>query len=188
VIDCGHFFCFPCIQKWAEIENSCPYCKQEFTRIVEKRVPTKTAAYSESATPGVYKRRAKMSMKRGGRTEKGTTHSYMRTRSHKTQSEPAEDTEHHSGDPQSEVVKVVEVAKKKQRVNDAYAEDMDGEDLEDDYDDEYYDDEDYDDESMEMMTGVSNDLIVRLHNVTDADEDDEDFPSARASALYRKCL
>lgn len=35
-IDCGHFFCMECIQKWAAIENTCPYCKQEFTKIVEK--------------------------------------------------------------------------------------------------------------------------------------------------------
>jgi len=28
VIDCNHYFCLGCIKKWAEIENSCPYCKQ----------------------------------------------------------------------------------------------------------------------------------------------------------------
>jgi len=38
VIDCGHFFCLACIQKWSEIENTCPYCKQEFTKITEKRI------------------------------------------------------------------------------------------------------------------------------------------------------
>ena len=28
VIDsCKHYFCVECIQKWAAIENTCPYCK-----------------------------------------------------------------------------------------------------------------------------------------------------------------
>jgi hypothetical protein len=37
-INCGHFFCVECITKWSAIENTCPYCKKEFTRIVEKMI------------------------------------------------------------------------------------------------------------------------------------------------------
>lgn len=36
VIDCKHSFCVECISKWAEVETSCPNCKQEFTQIKEK--------------------------------------------------------------------------------------------------------------------------------------------------------
>jgi predicted amidophosphoribosyltransferase len=36
VIDCKHFFCLACITKWAEIENTCPLCKQAFLKITEK--------------------------------------------------------------------------------------------------------------------------------------------------------
>jgi len=30
---CSHTFCFHCIEKWAERENSCPLCKNRFTKI-----------------------------------------------------------------------------------------------------------------------------------------------------------
>lgn len=30
---CEHLFCFECIEKWAERENSCPLCKVRFTKI-----------------------------------------------------------------------------------------------------------------------------------------------------------
>jgi Ring finger domain len=30
---CDHFFCFECIEKWAERENTCPLCKVRFTKI-----------------------------------------------------------------------------------------------------------------------------------------------------------
>jgi hypothetical protein len=30
---CDHSFCFSCIEKWAERENTCPLCKQRFSRI-----------------------------------------------------------------------------------------------------------------------------------------------------------
>jgi hypothetical protein len=30
---CEHRFCFECIEKWAERENSCPLCKNRFTKI-----------------------------------------------------------------------------------------------------------------------------------------------------------
>jgi hypothetical protein len=38
---CLHVFCMPCISKWAEIENTCPNCKREFNKIVEKVVMLK---------------------------------------------------------------------------------------------------------------------------------------------------
>jgi len=30
VIPCDHIFCFPCIMKWSQTENSCPLCKKRF--------------------------------------------------------------------------------------------------------------------------------------------------------------
>jgi hypothetical protein len=45
-----------CIQKWATIENTCPYCKQEFTKITEKRI---------GKSLGLYKRRPKMHLAPG---------------------------------------------------------------------------------------------------------------------------
>jgi hypothetical protein len=38
---CGHVFCIECITKWAKIENTCPNCKQEFHKILEKLVMLK---------------------------------------------------------------------------------------------------------------------------------------------------
>jgi Ring finger domain len=33
VSGCDHLFCFDCIEKWAERENTCPLCKVRFTKI-----------------------------------------------------------------------------------------------------------------------------------------------------------
>lgn len=33
IVGCDHLFCFDCIEKWAERENSCPLCKVRFTKI-----------------------------------------------------------------------------------------------------------------------------------------------------------
>lgn len=49
---CLHVFCMECITKWAEIENTCPNCKQEFNKIVEKLVLLKAS----NASNGVYKK------------------------------------------------------------------------------------------------------------------------------------
>jgi hypothetical protein len=88
------------------------------------------------------------------------------------------------------VVKVISVAKKKQRVNDAYANQMvDGEDedeYDEEYDEEYYDEEDDDDDEGLMESGIDPDMIVRLHNVTvENGVDDDRFPCPRAMALLR---
>lgn len=34
---CSHLFCFECIQKWANTENTCPLCKKRFTQISKVR-------------------------------------------------------------------------------------------------------------------------------------------------------
>ena len=41
--NCGHIFCFSCIETWAERENTCPLCKVRFTKIerVNKPPPSK---------------------------------------------------------------------------------------------------------------------------------------------------
>lgn len=39
---CAHVFCFSCIEKWAERENSCPLCKSRFTKIERvHKIPSK---------------------------------------------------------------------------------------------------------------------------------------------------
>jgi hypothetical protein len=39
---CEHEFCFGCIEKWSERENSCPLCKERFTKITRvQKVRTK---------------------------------------------------------------------------------------------------------------------------------------------------
>jgi hypothetical protein len=52
VIDCKHYFCVACILKWADIENTCPLCKQPFQTIREKRFlkikPESTGSQSSS--------------------------------------------------------------------------------------------------------------------------------------------
>lgn len=61
-IECGHFFCVACITKWAEIENTCPYCKQEFTKIAVKKIGKNTHHEGSKEThQGKYKRKLKMS-------------------------------------------------------------------------------------------------------------------------------
>lgn len=50
-------FCFPCISKWAEIENSCPFCKQRFAQLRRKRLPPARALVGLDASgelPGTY--------------------------------------------------------------------------------------------------------------------------------------
>ena len=49
---CDHLFCFDCIGKWADRENTCPLCKTRFTSIsrvhkVKKRKGEKTVANSK---------------------------------------------------------------------------------------------------------------------------------------------
>ena len=36
-------FCFPCITRWAEVENTCPFCKSRFSRLRRKRLAPKEA-------------------------------------------------------------------------------------------------------------------------------------------------
>ena len=38
--DCGHFYCFECIGRWADVSNSCPVCRREFNRLFKIRVKT----------------------------------------------------------------------------------------------------------------------------------------------------
>lgn len=50
VIDCGHFFCLDCITTWAAIENTCPFCKKEFTKIIHKAITKKSDKRRMSAS------------------------------------------------------------------------------------------------------------------------------------------
>ena len=49
---CEHVFCFDCIEKWAERENTCPLCKVRFTKIdrVHKK-PRRTKAEVAAKAP-----------------------------------------------------------------------------------------------------------------------------------------
>lgn len=64
-IDCGHAFCLECIQKWSTIENTCPYCKREFTKITEKLIGTSGKSRLNGKPLGLYKRRPKMQLGEG---------------------------------------------------------------------------------------------------------------------------
>ena len=37
MLDCGHSFCYGCIVKWSERCNTCPLCKEPFTRIIKRK-------------------------------------------------------------------------------------------------------------------------------------------------------
>ncbi len=53
-------FCFPCISKWAQIENSCPFCKQRFEQLRRKRLAPRSVLLAgggldpNSQLPGTY--------------------------------------------------------------------------------------------------------------------------------------
>ncbi|KAL4858297.1 PHD and RING finger domain-containing protein [Chlorella vulgaris] len=57
---CNHRFCHPCIARWSEIENSCPFCKQRFKRLRRKRLAPRAVLLAggglgpDSELPGVY--------------------------------------------------------------------------------------------------------------------------------------
>jgi hypothetical protein len=52
VSECGHQFCYDCIDNWGQMKNSCPLCKSIFTTVVRgsNRTP-------ETKTYGVNKRK-----------------------------------------------------------------------------------------------------------------------------------
>ena len=52
VIGCGHEFCFDCIHRWSNTENSCPLCKKRF-RAINRKEP------SDSNTPSAKKAKRK---------------------------------------------------------------------------------------------------------------------------------
>lgn len=35
---CSHIFCYSCILEWSNVANSCPLCKQKFTRLTQSQV------------------------------------------------------------------------------------------------------------------------------------------------------
>ncbi len=73
------------------------------------------------------------------------------------------------------MVKVIEVAKKKQRVDDGYAQGMDPFDDDEDYYDEEYDGE-YEEEEVlgiGIYEGIPDAMIMMLQEATDAEEDEE---------------
>lgn len=50
-------FCFPCISRWAEVENSCPFCKTRFSWLRRKRLAGRAAllaADPNAPLPGQY--------------------------------------------------------------------------------------------------------------------------------------
>jgi len=43
---CDHLFCFSCVKKWSEQENTCPLCKKRFTQIEQHPAAVATEATS----------------------------------------------------------------------------------------------------------------------------------------------
>lgn len=37
LLDCGHTFCYDCILSWSKVCNTCPLCKEPFTRVIKQR-------------------------------------------------------------------------------------------------------------------------------------------------------
>ena len=40
---CDHLFCFECIEKWSKKHNTCPTCRQTFTRVEKFNIQTQTS-------------------------------------------------------------------------------------------------------------------------------------------------
>ncbi|CAM9955082.1 unnamed protein product, partial [Heterosigma akashiwo] len=49
-IPCNHAFCFSCIHKWSQTENSCPLCKKRF-RFITKHEVEEVGSPSTSSKP-----------------------------------------------------------------------------------------------------------------------------------------
>ena len=47
--ECGHEFCFTCIETWSDYENTCPVCKTRFT-LFERVNQNKKRKRSQSST------------------------------------------------------------------------------------------------------------------------------------------
>jgi len=67
---CGHNFCFDCIEKWSERENTCPLCKERFYKIerVHKKAKGKRAcgAAKGKNTKKVKNRDQRADLNQGG--------------------------------------------------------------------------------------------------------------------------
>eukprot|EP00543_Licmophora_paradoxa_P008498 CAMPEP_0202445916 /NCGR_PEP_ID=MMETSP1360-20130828/4624_1 /ASSEMBLY_ACC=CAM_ASM_000848 /TAXON_ID=515479 /ORGANISM="Licmophora paradoxa, Strain CCMP2313" /LENGTH=360 /DNA_ID=CAMNT_0049062323 /DNA_START=244 /DNA_END=1326 /DNA_ORIENTATION=- len=53
---CSHKFCFGCIEKWSERENTCPLCKNRFTEIDRVNKPNCDQAEADDARKKTYKK------------------------------------------------------------------------------------------------------------------------------------
>jgi hypothetical protein len=47
---CEHFFCFECIEKWADRENTCPLCKKRFSTINRVQKPKRQKGKTPKST------------------------------------------------------------------------------------------------------------------------------------------
>ena len=71
---CKHIYCFTCIEKWAERENTCPLCKTRFHKIerVHKVVKTRgRRGASQKGSPAVLLKNVKKVKNRDQRTDYG---------------------------------------------------------------------------------------------------------------------
>uniref|UniRef100_A0A6U5IB81 RING-type domain-containing protein n=1 Tax=Corethron hystrix TaxID=216773 RepID=A0A6U5IB81_9STRA len=70
---CEHLFCFECIEKWAEHENTCPLCKERFTKIerVNKPPPPKKRKAKSGVTDSNASKQTKRVRRRDQRSEMG---------------------------------------------------------------------------------------------------------------------
>lgn len=100
--------------------------------------------------------------------------------------EEKEPISHIEENSHSEVVKVIEVAKKKQRVDDRYAQGMDPYDE----DEDYYDNEEYDEyfeeeevQGVGMFEGLPDPMIIMLQEAITSEHDEEDLDENERSLV-----
>eukprot|EP00594_Rhizosolenia_setigera_P002700 CAMPEP_0178954156 /NCGR_PEP_ID=MMETSP0789-20121207/8830_1 /TAXON_ID=3005 /ORGANISM="Rhizosolenia setigera, Strain CCMP 1694" /LENGTH=587 /DNA_ID=CAMNT_0020635519 /DNA_START=159 /DNA_END=1922 /DNA_ORIENTATION=- len=74
---CHHHFCFPCIEKWADRENTCPLCKERFTNIERVNKVAKGGVSSEG--PATSKRKKPSSGQDGPINSKKVRHRNQRS-------------------------------------------------------------------------------------------------------------
>lgn len=50
-LECGHYFCKSCIKKWAKHQNTCPQCRERFTRLGSQPVEETNQQFEDRLDP-----------------------------------------------------------------------------------------------------------------------------------------
>lgn len=74
---CKHKFCFSCIEKWADRENTCPLCKERFSKIERVHKPPSRKRKGDSATSPTRHRNTKKVKNRSQRSDFITSNAFQ---------------------------------------------------------------------------------------------------------------